>query len=46
MLTVFWDIKEPITIDFLEKVAAQMVLTIANPLGKMHLIYRMTYIKL
>ena len=39
ILTVFWDMKGPITIDFLEKVQMWTVLPIANSLGKIHLIY-------
>ena len=43
MLTVFWDIKEPISIDFLEKAATvKSVFFTANFLGKIHLFYGMT----
>ena len=39
MLAVYWDMKEPITIDFLVRVFA-----IANFLSNFHLIYWMTLV--
>ena len=42
--TVFWDMKEPFTIDSCEKDASITVLPIANFFGKIHLIYWITLI--
>ena len=40
MLTVFWDIKEPIATDFLEEGATiKKGLPTANPFSKIHFIY-------
>ena len=45
-LILFWDMKEPIAIDFLEKglTVNSAVLPIANSLGKIHSIYWMTLV--